>query len=43
MRSATHDLLHDFTGRVEVDETLVHFELVTIPSFGTFTTRLEKV
>jgi len=33
------DLLHNLTGRVEIDETLVNLEFVTIPSLGTFTTR----
>ena len=27
---------------MEVDKTLVHSKLVTVPSFGTFTTRLDK-
>jgi hypothetical protein len=35
----THDLLDDLGGGVEVDEALVHLELVAIPGLGTLTAR----
>jgi hypothetical protein len=35
-----YDLLDDFARGVEVNEALVYLELITIPSLGTFTTRL---
>lgn len=40
---ATHDLLDDLTGRVEVDEALVDLQLVAIPGLRTLTTRLLNV
>ena len=36
----TDDLLDDLAGRVQVDETLVHLELVTVPGLGTLTAGL---
>ena len=36
----TYDLLDDLAGGVEVDQTLVDLELVTIPGLGTLTARL---
>ena len=41
-RRVTYDLLDDLAGRVEVDETLVDFELIAIPGLGTFTARLRR-
>lgn len=38
----THDLLDDLGGGVEVDEALVHLQLVAIPGLGTLTARLSK-
>jgi hypothetical protein len=34
----THDLLDDFRGRVQVDQSLVDSHLVLVPGLGTFTT-----
>lgn len=34
------DLLDDLAGGVEVDEALVHLELVAVPGLGTLTARL---
>jgi hypothetical protein len=42
IHEATHNLLDDLTGRVEVNETFVNLEFVTIPGLGTLTTRLKK-
>ena len=41
MYSRTHDLLDDLAGGVEVDEALVHPELVAIPGLRTLTARLK--
>jgi hypothetical protein len=38
----THDLFDNLTGGVEVDQTLVHLELVAIPGLRTLTARLKK-
>ena len=38
----THDLLDDLGRGVEVDEALVHLELVAVPGLGTFTARLAR-
>lgn len=37
---ATYDLLHNLAGRVQIDQTLVDLELVTVPGLRTLTTRL---
>ena len=37
-----HNLLDNFARGVQIDETLVYFEFVTIPGLGTFTARLAK-
>ena len=37
----THDLLDDLARRVEVDEALVHLELVAVPGLRTLTARLQ--
>lgn len=34
----THDLLDDFGGRVQVDQSLVDSHFVLVPGLGTFTT-----
>ena len=39
-RMVTHDLLDNLAGGVQVDQTLVDLQLVTIPGLGTLTTRL---
>ena len=36
----THDLFHHLRGGVQVNETFVDLELVTVPGFGTLTARL---
>jgi len=38
----TDNLLDNFTGGMQVDQTFMNLELVTIPCLGTFTTRLKK-
>ena len=37
-----HNLLDNFARGVQINETLVYFEFVTIPGLGTFTARLAK-
>lgn len=39
LQTDARNLLHNFTGRVQVDEALVNLEFVTIPGLRTFTTR----
>jgi hypothetical protein len=39
-KANTHDLLDNLAGRVEVNQTLVNLEFITIPCLGTFTARL---
>jgi hypothetical protein len=38
----THNLLDDLAGGVQVNEALVHLELITVPGLGTLTTRLAR-
>lgn len=38
-KARTHDLLDDLGRRVEVDEALVHLELVAVPRLGALTAR----
>ena len=38
----TYNLLDDLARRVQVDQALVNLQFVTIPGFGTLTTRLPK-
>ena len=39
-REKAHNLLNDLAGGVQVDETLMDLEFITIPGLGTFTTGL---
>ena len=39
---ATHDLLNDLAGGVEVDKALVDLELVAVPGLRTLTARLKR-
>ncbi len=41
MTQETYNLLDDLTGRVEVDQTLVNLEFVTVPCLRTLTARLQ--
>lgn len=41
-RRVTYNLLDDLAGGMQVDEALVHLELIAIPSLRTFTTGLQN-
>jgi hypothetical protein len=41
-KKGTHDLLDNLARGMEVNQTLVDFEFVTIPGLGSLTTRLER-
>jgi len=42
LEEKAHDLFNNLTRGVEVNETLVDFEFVTVPGLGTLTARLGK-
>ena len=42
MEEKAHDLFDNLTRGVEINETLVDFEFITVPGLGTLTARLGK-
>ena len=41
-KGSAHNLLDNLARGVQINETLVYFEFVTIPGLGTLTARLAK-
>lgn len=41
-KESAHNLLDNLARGVQINETLVYFEFVTIPGLGTLTARLAK-
>jgi hypothetical protein len=42
LEEKAHNLFDNLTRGVEINETLVDFEFITVPCFGTLTARLGK-